>query len=213
MDQQLSFFHDLMIEQRAREGIPVHTEDGPTDGTHARNLFNLGETLLAKMKVVEAIDCFDTAARHGSVDAMFALGRIYNNETYALVSHAIPEEQRLAQPALENKSRYYLEKASNLGHANATFQLVIQCNSPPKGAEANGTLMMNALRVAVEEHEHPGAMLFLATFYEKGSHTDQLKAIELLRKVDTPEAHKRADEIYIRIANKNHTESEVLKDI
>jgi tetratricopeptide (TPR) repeat protein len=212
MDNNLEIFHQLMIEQRMRQGIPTNRGEEIVDGTLASQQYWLGESLLNQGHYKDALDCYKLSARYGSLEALFTLGKLHSQDIYNIISPGLPEAEILTQPSLEYKSRDYLEEAARKGHEGATGRLLDQCLMPPEGAEPDVIRAKVCLRIAVEEYNSVTARLGLAALYERGSQEDIHKAIELYRSVPTPESHDKAKQLTIKVSKRDFVDAGHLKD-
>lgn len=202
LDTQLALLHELVLEQRAREGIPVRAGDAPVDGTAAQEQYLVGEAHLAKARVLEALEAFSVAARLGSTAAMYAIGRLYSAEVYGSIEQALPQERRLTQPTLELESRAWLEKAARLGHEDATLLLARTCLQPPSPPLLNLHLAHEMLTLGVEVHNNPLACFMLAKLLESsGAPADLSRALSLYSRVNNPAAQNKVKELHARIAS------------
>ena len=212
VDSILGFAHQLAIEQRISQGIP--SDKGILiDGSAAHKTFEKGQKLLTKGKSKEALVTFTLAARQGSSEALYVLGKLHSADVYARISEGLPASERLVQPELEKKSRAYLSGAIAQGHRLALSYMIHQCISPPKGAEPDLQLAIVSLRTAIEEYDLEDAKLPLATLYERSGFTSDLRtAIKLYREVGTPESKERAHHVELILNSRTAAQNHVIKD-
>jgi tetratricopeptide (TPR) repeat protein len=215
LDTTLSTFHQLMIEQRLRQGIPTHIEEGgaPVDGTAAAQHFQAAEALLEQGRYREAVATYELASRYGNADAHFALGKLYSAQYYPTIAKHLPNGLTLVQPNLERTSRRHLLAAAHAGHLPATLRLVRQCTDPPEGAPTDATLAINLLRSVITTHDSDDARLALAAIYSRSSNiNDQKVAQALYTEVGTREALGMARDIQVSISKRSFSNAGHLKD-
>lgn len=212
VDSILGLAHQLAVEQRISQGISSDKK-GTIDGTGAHKEYLKGEKLLTDGKFREALKVLTNAARLGSTEALFSLGKLHSSEVYPKISGALPEAERLTQPALEQKSRSYLNGAVLNGHIEAITRLVQQCSSPPAGARTDISLAVSALRVAVEQYNMTEAKFALAILYERSGQTTNMRyAIDLYKEIGTPLALGRVPAIEMSLTKKNPSQSAAFLD-